>query len=971
MSGRTWVTCALSMLALAAERTAHAGGPASDEPCPGPSLPSTLAPPTTQPWMNTALSPEERTELLLAQMTVEERVDLATGEPCGRYGFYAAGIPRLAIPPLTMADGPAGVRVNDRSVNQGQATALPAPLALAATWDVALARQHGDLLGREALATGHNVLLGPSVDLVRAPLWGRAFEVLGEDPLLAGQMGVAVTRGIQQHPVMASAKHYNIYHQETGRLVPFTLTIDERPLRELYTRPFEALVSEGAIASVMCAFGAVNGVSACEDQPLLRDVLKRDLGFPGFVLSDYGATRSTIPSARAGLDMEQPGGTHFGPKLLAAVQAGMVSAAEIEDKARRILLPMFRLGLFDSAPQIAPLSVTEDGAQARTIAEQAIVLLKNEGGLLPIPEGAFSSIAVIGADAAALAQGGGSAEVQPTYAVTPLDGLRMRAGAGVNVKHAEGTDPVTPAHLLPGPIPVPSSVLAPAGGEPGEHGLHAEYWLNPQFQGQPEVVRVDRQIAVAMGFFNFPGFNASSQPGLPFPFATMPFSARWTGAVNPPVTGNYVFTLTSRGRGWVYLDDQLIIDHSTPHDLAARSVTVPMTAGEVRQLRVDFASDPNATAGSIDEGASVRFGWEPPAGTLSPAVRRAAALAGQSDLAVVFVRTYDSEGGDRPSLTLPNGQDELIAQVVAANPHTIVVLTTGGPVTMPWLGRVPAVVQAWFGGQEQGNAIARVLFGDVNPSGKLPITFPANESRTPTSGKERFPGTDDKVAYDEGVFIGYRWFDSNGVEPLFPFGHGLSYTQFRYENLSVEALTPSTGGQQPLARVHFTLTNVGDREGAEVAQVYVGELPGVQTPPRQLAGFAKVALAPGASQTVSVDLPARAFSSWSDSQHRWVVAEGRVPLSVGGSSRTAALTAEVQVEDPGTAGTGIAGGGGCDCRLGSASPARAIPMLATLAALLVVLRRRRARARRKLAAGQTSAWPVKRRASRPAPPRTR
>jgi beta-glucosidase len=912
--------------ALAAVAIAAAPVAAQEEtpgPCNEPTLRSSLGPPRATPWTDASLAPDARAELLLAEMTLEEKVDLATGERCLSYGYYNAAIERLGIPALTMTDGPAGIRIPYQRVNGGRATLLPAPLALAAAWEPALASAHGDVLGAEAFATGHNVLLGPTLDLARSPLAGRTFEGFGEDPLLAARLAVPLVRAIQAHPVLADAKHFAMYAQETNRWT-VDARVDERTLRELYLRPFEAAVRDAGVATVMCGFNLVNGVHSCESRELLTGILKEELGFDGFVLSDWGSIHGTVRPALAGLDQELAFERHFGRRLVDAVRNGAVPAAIVDDKARRILRTMFRFGLFDRPAAVAPLPEREHGARSREIAEQGVVLLKN-AGLLPLAGGAVRSIAVVGADAAnGSTQGAGAARVEPTYAVSVVDGLRARA-AGVRVEHVEGGDPITAAHLLAGPLPVPSSVLAPPGG--AGRGLRAEYWLDTSFDGPPDVDRVDRQVALSLGFFNYPSVGASSLPRLPSSFSLTPFAARWTGTLVAPATGDYGLTLTSRGTGQVFLDGALVIAPTGREELASRSATVHLVAGESRALRVEYVADSSEIGREVDVGGEVVLGWEPPAGAVAPAVREAAGLAAAADVAVVVVRDYGTEERDRTDLALPGGQDALVHAVAAANPRTVVVLMTGQPVAMPWLEEVAAVVQAWYPGQEQGNVVARVLFGDVNPSGKLPVTFPRDLSQLPAPVP-----SGDVADYSEGLLVGYRWYDAKGLEPLFPFGHGLSYTTFRYDAL--DASDP--------AAVSFTVTNAGAVAGAEVAQVYVGPCTGdASRPPRQLAGFAKVALAPGASARIVVPLAPEALATWDERVRAWETSACLRPVHVGSSSRDLRLSTEAvataQAPPPPPASSGGGLGGGCSSASGGGAPSLAAVLLA---AALAALRRR-------------------------------
>jgi beta-glucosidase len=680
----------------------------------------------------------------------------------------------------------------------------------------------------------------------------------------------------------------------------------------------------------MCGFNRVNGVYACEDPLLLNGILKGEMGFDGFVMSDFGGTHSTLGSVTAGLDQELASGKYFGSALLDAVQRGEVAAGLVDDKARRILRAMFRFGLFDRRVAVAALPEREHGARSREIAEQGVVLLKDAGGLLPLAEDRVKSIAVIGADAAnASTEGGGAARVEPTYAVSVLEGLRERAGPAVRVEHAPGTDPLTAAHLVAGLPPVPSAVLAPPGAAPGARGLRAEYWLDDGFDGPPDVTRVDAQVALAAGFFDYPSVSASSIAQLPASFALTRFSARWTGTLTAPATGDYTFELTGRGRGALRLDGALVLSAGQAHGLATASATVHLSAGERHDVRVEYTADSDDIGEEVDVGGEVKLGWRPPPGALSPAVRDAAALAAASDVAVVVVRDYGTEERDRTELALPNEQDALIAAVAEANPRTIVVLTTGQPVAMPWLDAVPAVVEAWYPGQEQGNVVARVLFGDVNPSGKLPVTFPRALESTPTASSSAVTSDDQgpRATYSEGLLVGYRWYDAKGAEPLFPFGYGLSYTEFRYDALAVEA--PS--------RVSFTLSNAGGRPGAEVAQVYVGRCPDdAAAPPRALAGFAKVQLAPGESRRVTVELAAKSLSSWSADAHAWTTPACARPVVVGGSSRDPRLTGTLPRPGEGPSPVSPPAAARSGCGHGDAGGAAATGL-----ALALLLRRRR------------------------------
>jgi beta-glucosidase len=906
-------------------------------------------PNAAQIWMVQALTPDERAQALLAQMTLPEKIDLVTGDLNFNYGFFNAAIPRLMIPALKMADGPPGVRIANQTVNGGRATALPAPIALAATWDPELAHRYGDVIGDEAFNTDHNVHLGPSVDIARVPFGARTFEGLGEDPLLQSRIVAPYIRGVQSHSVMSTVKHYNLNNQEAFRAF-VNVAIADRPLQEIYTPAWEAATKVGDAASVMCAFNKVNGTYACENRALLTDILKQQLGFPGFVLTDFGANKSTVESANAGLDQEQPGNAppgspfqgQWGPKLQAAVEAGPVSMATLDDKVLRILRQMFAKGLFDNPVRIVPFDERGHGVTARQIAASGMVLLENEGGVLPLA-GHLGSIAVIGPDADnASAAGGGSGLIKPTYTVSPLEGIRARAGAGVQVEYAPGTDAIGWGDLLPGPPAVPSSLLSPAGGGPGATGLKAEYWSNKDFAGSPALVRTEPQVNLLNGFFNFPGFNASSPKIPPMPQniggrENACMSARFTGSFTAPSTGQYTLALTHMGSARLVFDGNVLID-SPGEFVETNSTTVNLVSGQPHTLLIEYRTDSQVQE-CRRHGAHIRFAWTPPADAISPLMRQAIDLAKRSDVAVVVTRTYESEAFyfDRNNLELPNNQDQLVREIAKANPHTVVVMMSGTPNKVKnWIDAVPAVVQAWYAGQEQGNALADVLFGDVNPSGKLPLTFPIDEQQTPFTTQAQYPAGDldacivlaasggggsgpgsggsvpdsggspllaaaDQphctVNYSEGLFVGYRGYDQFDIEPQFPFGFGLSYTTFSYDHLQV---TPATNDGSMHVLVRFRLTNTGQRAGAEVAQVYFGLPAGVGEPPKRLAAFARVRLDAGESKEVEIaispnDVP-RPLAYWDEARNGWATAKGEYKVYVGRSSRDLPLTRSFRVE---------------------------------------------------------------------------
>jgi beta-glucosidase len=865
---------------------------------------------------NESSAVDTQVEDLLQRLTLEEKIDLVSGklavDDFGNVPASPDGFPILAL-----ADGPAGLRLANPTRPDHRATALPAPIALAATWDPDLARRYGDVLGAEAVATGHNILLAPAVDIARAPLGGRTFESFGEDPLLQARLVAPEIEAIQAHGVVACIKHYVVNNQEYQRST-IDVKVDERTLQEIYLPPFAAAVRDGHVAAVMGSYNRINGTYACENRHTLTEILRDQLGFRGFVMSDFMGNQSTIESAHAGLDWEL-GAKMWGPRLVEAVQSGQVPIETIDEMVRRILRPIIGLGLIERPIGLRTLPVQQHSAEARLIAEQSIVLLKNANGLLPLDNSAIRSIAVIGPDADSIsAAGGGSARVQPMRVVSVLDGIRQRAGEDIRVGYAPGVDPIGAGVLLPGWPAIPSDFFIPPDHARGEYGLRVEYWANPNFDGEPQVVRIEPRAELNFGFFDlFPGWNVAS-PRLPSKPAglTGRISVRWTGDLSVPASGDYTLSLTCLGTARLYLDAQLLIDSVVavpeamsnpriPPDVTVSelalsamkvySTIIQLTADEPHPVIIEYSAD--APGQWFLNEAMCRLGWQPPMEVTPFSIAETVAFARQSEVAIVVVRTYETEEMDRPDLRLPNGQDQLIRAVAAANPRTIVVLMNGGPVEIAsWVDDVPAVLEAWFAGQEQGRAIARVLFGDVNPAGKLPLTFPRNLNHTPIATHAQYPGIDGAVHYSEGTFVGYRGCDRFGIEPQYPFGHGLSYTSFEYSQLR---LPPEDSDGTQAIEVRFEIANIGDRAGVEVAQVYLGLPASVSAAAKKLAGWARVALEPGEQQIVAVTLEPQSsehpLSFWSADAQGWKIVNGGYTVYVGASSRDIRLMDDFQI----------------------------------------------------------------------------
>jgi beta-glucosidase len=778
---------------------------------------------------------------LLRQMTLDEKIALVHGardpEELGQAGYWP-GLPRLGIPPLRFADGPSGVDVNR------EATAMPAPVGLAATYSERAARLYGVVMAREARALGQDVLLAPHVNIVRDPLFRRNHTTLGEDPLLTARLGAAEIAGIQSQGVMAQVKHLAGYNGSDN------VIIDERTLHEIYLPAFEAAVRAG-VSSVMCSYNRINGQPGCENAELQNGLLRGAWGFDGFITSDWGAIHTSLAIAK-GADLEMPGrplatgrgGPYFTDSLKAAITSGAVPLAALDDAVSRILTQLAR---FQRPAGAATIDVEADAQAAREIAEQSAVLLKNERGSLPLADADLASLALIGPTAGQLAAGflGERGYGFESRLIAPLDALRRNAPRA-NVRYSVGVD-------LTG-TPIPSSAL----------DFAAESTLAPSSEHT------------------------------------------WAGTLTVATAGDYTFLVQpavgngAEGGGSIAIDGQVVSRTGGPGfggtGMAPKkwSSLLPTTDGRDNgRGSIVLAAGPHrieAQAHSTgDAPLAIRFAWITPE-SRHAAIDAAVATAKAVRTPVVFA--WCGAG----AFSLPEDQNELIAQVAAANPRTVVVLNTGGPVAMPWKNSVRAILAMWYPGQEGGWATANLLLGRANPSGRLPVTFPASLEDAPARAvghPERLPRTGPPgsvVTFTEGIALGYRWYDQQGIEPLFPFGHGLAYTRFAYANLSVKRTPPG-------ADVTFTLRNVGCRKGSEVSQVYLGppEHAPVSMVPKALAGFARIELEPGQSRVVTIHLDARELSYWSTAKHGWVVAHGRRPVYVGASSRDIRVQGDLPV----------------------------------------------------------------------------
>ncbi len=805
---------------------------------------------------------DDKIETLLKQMTLEEKVSLTAGTSM----WYTAGVERLGIPAIKVTDGPNGARGG--SFFGGPTSAcFPVGVALAATWNPALVERVGMALAEEAKTKGAHVLLAPTVNIHRSPLSGRNFECYSEDPYLSARLAVAYVKGVQSQNVGATIKHFVCNDQEFERNT-ISSEVRERALREIYLPPFKAAVEEAGVWSVMASYNKVNGTFASENSYTLQDILKGEWGFEGLVMSDWFGTKSTVDAANNGLDLEMPGPPAWrGDKLLQAVKDGRVSEAAIDDMVRRLLRIVTKVSATENTEEQA-IDRPEHRALIREAAAEGIVLLKNERDVLPLDENKIKKLAIIGPNAkVARIQGGGSAQVTPHYAITPFDGITARAGDSIEIGYELGctnykmTPLIDPAHLV---APDPER----------KQGLVVEYFDNLDLSGEPVAQEAqDRTEIMWIG-------------ELPSPINRDTFSARITGTFTPEETGIYTFGLSSAGPSRLFVDDQQVIDNWTAWTPGGeafmgagspeRTVEIEMRAGQPYQLRLEYSKQQTTFL------AGVRLGCLPP--IPEDAIERAVALAAQSDVALIFAglsHEWESEGFDRPDMELPDDQVELIRKVAAANENTVVVLNTGSPVAMDWLDRVAGVVQAWYPGQECGNSIADVLFGDVNPSGRLPLTFPRRLEDNPAY--INYPGEDGKVYYGEGIFVGYRYYDKKKIEPLFPFGHGLSYTTFEYRNLSI---SPSQAESPEGIKVTVDVQNTGTRAGEEVVQLYVRDPDtSVVRPEKELKAFHKVMLEPGETKTVEFTLGHDALAYYDTGQRGWFAEAGEYEVLIGHSSR--------------------------------------------------------------------------------------
>jgi beta-glucosidase len=821
-----------------------------------------------------AQSPESL-EHLLAGLTVDEKALLLTGADAWR----TQGAEALGLRPMITSDGPAGVRgvvLDERQPS----SSLPCPSALGATWDPGLVRELAAALGAEARGKGVDVLLAPTINLMRTPLGGRGFECFAEDPVLTAVLAVAFVRGVQGAGVAATAKHFVGNDSETERWT-YDAQIAESVLRELYLVPFEACVREAGVALVMAAYNKVNGVPMTENGRLLRDLLKDEWGFDGVVTSDWHAARSTAGTALAALDLAMPGPDGpWGGQLAAAVADGSVAPGVLDDKVIRLLRLANRVGAVgDAAKTEAPDLVPVDPVLLRRAAAASFVLLRNEDdAALPVDAARVERVAVIGPNAIRPAiHGGGSAVVMPATMSTPAAAIRAAFAGQAEVTVAAGCQTWVVV-----PEPDAGSLRDPATGEPG---LRVEYR-----DRDGGLLAAEHRTSTALAWWD------QVPPGIGW---GMPGSIALITSYRADSAGPHLLGAAGIGQLTLTVDGTVVADGATavpddPVEAMARPGEIramaTLEAGQQAEIRLEFRP-----AADGEGPLAVRLGIVPTADD-DALLAEAEQAAGRADVAVVVVGSppmTESEGFDRATLALPGRQDELVGRVAGVNRRTVVVLNAGMPVLAPWADQVAAVLQVWLPGQAMGEALADVLLGRAEPGGRLPVTVPAAEADCPVLHAVPRDGL---IAYDEGLLIGYRGYDAAMIRPQFPFGHGLGYTTWAYESLL--AATSRLAADQDLDVV-VRVRNTGARAGSEVVQAYLAAPPGegddVARPPRELAAFASVSVPPGAAANVAIRVPARAFARWDSGTGGWVWPAGRFTLHVGRSSRDLRLSTEVQL----------------------------------------------------------------------------
>ena len=855
----------------------------------------------TAPGQNrreSAASIEVRIDRSIAGMTLEEKISLISGGSI----LGSTALPRLGIPAFRMGDGPIGAH------DPSPSTAFAAGIALAATWDRDLADRIGTQIGRDSRSRGAAFLLGPGMNIYRAPMNGRNHEYLGEDPFLAGQLAVHYVEGVQSQNVAATIKHFVGNDSEFARFTSDTV-VSERALREIYLPAFEAAVRQGRAAAIMDSYNRLNGTWMTENKHLNDEVAKRQWHFDGLIMSDWIATHEGAAAANGGLDLEMPAPLYFNLEtLIPAVKSGTVKESEIDDKVRRLLRIAARFGWITPAAEGVgwvshdplDIDIPRYNQQGREVALQGALesatLLKNEGGLLPLDPVRFKRIAVIGPNAdPGYATGGGSGMVPPFFLTGPFKGISDHLGVRGNVTYAQGIDRL--------------DVLAQQTGltetsDGATPGVLAETFPTPDFRGKPTMTR--HEVSINGGPYAQLPTTASDEPNIGLSIAGTGMKeamrtsiegtlraptqyVRWTGYYHVDNAGEHIAFVEHPGKYRLLVDGKTLIDHADINAPMVEQVRTTLAPGVHRVVLEDLGVP------KFGNGIT-RLGIVKADAVVHPAALELAKRADVVVLSVGFDIETEGEGADREFQLLP-GQNELIEQVAAVNPRTVVVLNAGGSVdTKPWLNQVSALLDIWYAGEEGGIALGRILFGDDGPSGRLPISWERTLTDNPSAGYYYTSPGNDVISYGDDIFVGYRGYEHNHTQPLFPFGFGLSYTSFKYSNLEIH---PDTDAQTGTYTVGFDVTNSGKRESADVAQIYVSEdQPKVPRPPQELKGFARIELTPGETKHMTVPLDARSFAWYDVSAKAWHADSGTFTIRVSRSSADPQLEGKISLTKP-------------------------------------------------------------------------
>lgn len=794
---------------------------------------------------------ERQAREILSKMTDEEKLEFVGGIDA----MYTREIPRLGLRRMKMSDGPQGLGTHSRS------TAYPTTIMLTATWNDELARRYGRSLGRDARARGIDILLGPAVNIYRAPMCGRNFEYMGEDPMLAANTAANYIKGVQSQGVMATVKHFFGNNSDYDRH-NISNDMDERTMNEIYFPAFRKAVQDAEVAAVMTSYNLVNGVYTDESPWLIKGFLRNKWGFRGVVMSDWGGTHHCIPAVHGGLDLEMPSATQMNPADLAYyLKTGDITMAEIDEKVLNILRPIIAFGALGNrgADTSIPFDDPESVATALDVAREGIVLLKNRNNILPLNPKRYKHIIVVGKNAQDYVRGGGSGNVNPIHFVSAWDGIKAACDArGIEAELIDELD-YRPDIMRSG----------------SEQGLKAEYYSNMNLEGEPVATAIENKILYSWG-------DGPQIPGMP----KEKFSVRWSGSVVPDVTGEYEFIVGADDGYRFILDGETLVNDWQNGAFRSRIIRKQLEAGKKYDICLEYYQDGGGAAAQLNWS---RVGYTDP---------RLAKKFASADLIVACIgHSSDSEAEDSDrSFELPASDASLMERLALSRKPVIAVVNAGGSVEMQsWEPTVAGILWSWYAGQESGRALADVLFGDVNPSGKLPMTFEKRWEDNPVYNSYHDPDGDKHVAYTEGIFTGYRGYDKLGRDVQYPFGYGLSYTTFALSNVKISE--PDSEGN---VTVTCRLTNTGKHAGAQVVQVYVGKDSSDQAkaarPVRELRGYKKVYLEPGKSAEVSITLPASSFTYYDTNSHDFVKDSGLYNIGVGFSSRDIKNTKQLNIK---------------------------------------------------------------------------